>query len=50
MQLSLIHLGDAEKVVDAQFWPQSIYFRRWRDSRQKHNVEHERLAGDAAIS
>ncbi len=43
-------LCDAEKVGDAQFWSQGIYFRRWRDNHQKHNEEHERLAGDAATS
>ncbi len=45
-----VSLGDAEKVGDAQFWPQGIYFSRWRDNHQKHNEEHERLAGDAATS
>ena len=45
-----VSLGDAGKVADAQFWPQGIYFRRWRDSRQIQNEDQESQAGDAATS
>ncbi len=51
MQLSSTHLRSqyTEKVANAQFWPQGIYFRGWRDSRLRQNEEQERQAGDTAI-
>ncbi len=32
-----VALSDADRVVDAQFWPRSIYIRRLREDRQRHD-------------